>query len=196
MGPECACGCGETLPEGSSRAYKRGHKQRMIRAENAELARKDKEFFGDADVIPEQPEDPLSAIARDVPDDPEPAIFKKGVKERRSPLKLTPNVRKDVEGKVAFLLLTTSNAIQLIDPVCGGSLLEQSADIAEKLTPILCQSPAVVEWFQKGTSIMMYVELLMVLAPVATTFFNHHLSKAEEPMPETPFTNDYYGIQR
>lgn len=196
MGPSCACGCGETLPEGSTRAYKRGHKRRVIEAENAELAATDGGIFTGADEISGEGESPIFRMAREVENDPEPAIFRKDVKERRTPLKITQTVRRDVEGKVAFMLLATGNAWQLLDPICATELVEQTPNIAAKLTPVLCQSPAVVEWFQRGTSIMMYVELLMALAPVATTFYRHHMSKAPEPVPEVAFGPEYYGVRQ
>jgi hypothetical protein len=192
------------LPEGSLRKYKRGHRARAVKEENIMLARDDPPFFPpDIDeIIADPSEESGSAgkifrVAAQTENDPEPAIFRKDKesRERRTPLKITQTVRKDVEGKIAFMLLATGNAWQLADPICGTVLVEQTADISARLAPILCQSPAVVEWFQKGTSIMMYVELLMALAPVATTFYRHHLSRAEEPVPETPFTNDYYQVR-
>lgn len=192
MRPVCECGCGEFLPEGSLRKYKRGHKRRAIEAENAELAGVDQESPG-VDSI--SPINRLLGLKDSVEDDPAGNTFGKVFKPKPTPKGITPNVRKDVEGKVAFMLITTANAVQLIDPICGGVLARQTAEIAEKVTPILCQSSAVVEWFSKGTSLIMYVELLMALAPVAMTFYSHHLSKATESVPEVPFDNSYYGVR-
>lgn len=195
MGPECACGCGESLPEGSVRQYKRGHKRNSIQAENAMLAGETDVFPG-ADTIGEETprENPFFKIARDNPEarDPSPSPRKR---TRKGSIKITDAIRGDVEGKVALLLLTSANALQLADPVCGGVLLQQAPDIAEKLTPILCQSAAVVEWFQRGTSLIMYVELVMALGPVLATVWQHHLSSNSETVPEVPFTEDWYGVR-
>lgn len=192
MGPECACGCGETLPQGSTRAYKRGHKRRVIEAENKVLAG---QFAVGADEIASETESPIFKMAAEVENDPEPAIYRKGTKQGRAPLRINQAVRRDVEGKIGFMLLATGNAWQLADPICGTVLLEQTPELAAKLTPILCQSSAVVEWFQKGTSIMMYVDLLMALAPVASTFYRHHLSRVPEVNPPVAFDDSYYGVR-
>jgi hypothetical protein len=165
----------------------------MIQQENRELSG-ESELFQGADTVytTDDPENALFRIAQDTPDDPEPSR----ARNRRNPtgIKMTSSVRKDVEGKIAFMLLTTGNAWQLADPTCGTVLVEQTADIASKLTPILCQSPAVVEWFQKGTSLMMYVDLLMALGPLAAAVYRHHFSGAE-PMPEVPYSDEYYGVR-
>ena len=198
MGPECQCGCGELLPEGSLRAYKRGHKRRAIEAENNSIA--GVEPYSSESEMKTDEESPFNRLSALIENDPESATmrkdFGKKIRASASNFKITTGVRKDVEGKLAFMLLMTSNAVQIADPVCGGVLAQQSGEIAEKLTPILCQSPAVVQWFQKGTSIIMYVDLLMALAPVATTVFAHHFSRREEMPPEVPFDDSYYQVRR
>ena len=194
MGPVCRCGCGESLPENSVREYKRGHKARAIKEENLLLAKNDDPFPGVPSISDEPELKGIFKAAKEIPDDPESATMRKNFKSAPK-IKVTQGVRSDVEGKVAFMLIATANAVQLIDPVCGGVLAEQTADIAAKLTPVLCQSSAVVQWFQKGTSLIMYVDLLMVLMPVLATFYSHHISRAVEMAPPVAFDDSYYGVR-
>jgi hypothetical protein len=198
VGPMCECGCGERLPVGSSRAYKRGHKSRV----NRELADQieangvfDGYEFRTHLPYNAEPIDPdymvndamndgtgwetIADAAANVPNDPEGANFWENQSQAqtlfREEFKIPRAVAKDVEGKVAFMLLTTGNAISLVDGVCGGAIVENTGRIAKSLTPILCQSPGVVAWFTKTSNIMLYVNLAMALAPVVMAIASHHL---------------------
>lgn len=173
MANVCACGCGELLPEGSTRQYKRGHKQRAIETP-AETADEYTEVPAEGETEPE----PLSLeeMADAVPDDPEPKDqpeFKV-----QTAIKITAAVRKDVEGKLAFLLMVTGQMWSMPDPVCGPVMLENSPDIAKKLTPIVCQSPQLVRWFRKTSGYLLYLDLLMACWPVLQIIFAHHIAKS------------------
>jgi hypothetical protein len=159
----CQCGCGELLPEESTRQYKRGHK---TRAENPDT------------VFTEETEEPftLDDAARETPDDPPP----KDQQEFKTPkpkTRVTAATRKDIEGKIAFGLMMTGQMWSMTDPVCGNAFLEVSADTARDLTPILCQSPEIVRFLTKTGSYMLWVKLIMTLAPVFQVVFAHHIAK-------------------
>lgn len=167
MANECACGCGEFLPDGSTRQYKRGHRTRS------------------AVVISDPPEDydsesPLTIqdAAELIEDDPAPPLDE--VKPEPPPVRITKTVRKDIEGKVAFMLSMGASAWSMSDPMCGGVLMQQSPDIALRLTPIICQSPEIVKWFRRGGNFMLYVDLFMVMLPVLQVIFAHHVAKSME----------------
>jgi len=138
----------------------------------------------------------INHAAESTPNDPEPADLEAGGgKPYSPPIKITASVRKDIEGKLAFMLSMTANLVQITDSTCGGVIMEQSPAIAQKLTPILCQSPAVVKWFKSGTNFLMYVDLLMALTPVVVSIYTHHMVKQAATMPDTvPFTQQYYGV--
>jgi len=200
VGPLCECGCGEHLPIGSTRKYKRGHKERVNR-ELADQIEANGVFDGyqfrmpnlpynSEPINPFQLNDPtpeswenagwetVQDAARDIPDDPDNANLWENLNEFQPPtfeFRVPKNVVKDVEGKVAFMLMTTSTAIGLVDDVCGNSILENTPKIAKALTPILCQSPGVVQWFTKTSNIMLWANLAMALAPVVMTIASHHL---------------------
>jgi hypothetical protein len=91
--------------------------------------------------------------------------------------KVTPAVRRDIEGKVAFWLLIPGEPWRRVDPYCGQAYLDSIEDIALKATPLLCQSPAVVRWFAKSTTFVQVTELAMACRPVAEAIIAHHVTR-------------------
>ena len=213
VGPLCECGCGERLPIGSTRKYKRGHKAEANR-QLADQMEANGVFDGynfrtelpyNAEPIYVPGIDPIDDIggwetiqdaARDTPDDPEGNLWTKEslndlpqFKEFRIPR----GVARDVEGKVAFLLMTTGSTIGLVDDVCGNAILENTPKIAKALTPVLCQSPGVVAWFTKTSNFMLYINLAMALAPVVMAVASHHLPGGQKD-PEFTVNNGQMDI--
>lgn len=164
----CQCGCGESLPEGSTRQYKRGHKDRVTNPVT------DTGFV--ETPIDESELDTLFSLddaAAQTPDDPEPKTepeFKP-----KSTLKITAALRRDVEGKLAFAFALSGQMWVMADPTCGSAFLNQSPEIAKKLTPIVCQSPDVVRWLTKSSNFMLWVDLFMVCLPVVQIIIAHHI---------------------
>jgi hypothetical protein len=91
--------------------------------------------------------------------------------------RVTPAVRRDIEGKVAFWLLIPAEPWRRVDPYCGQAYLDSIEDIALKATPLLCQSPAVVRWFAKSTTFVQVTELAMACRPVAEAIIAHHVTR-------------------
>jgi len=158
------------LPEGSTRSYKRGHKNRVPItpvssdefSEEGGLADQEETFFT------------LDDAARETPDDPEPKDqpeFK-----AKTEFKITAAVRRDIEGKLAFGFMMLGQAWALPDPPCGMTLVEHSANIAKKATPVLCQSPEVVKWLSKGGKFILWIDLLMAMTPVLQVVYAHHIA--------------------
>ena len=126
---ECHCGCGEFLPIGSKREYKRGHRQRVTENYEDKLAEalpegEGNEFWGDSPT--------LEDIAAITPDDPLPFDLK-NTKGNAPDIKITKRVRDDVEGKIAFMISVTGSMAAMIDPVCGGAFLANGDAVAGKL---------------------------------------------------------------
>lgn len=165
MGPECACGCGGHLPEGSLRKYKNGHKANPVKPRLTVVP----DFEDEAEPFT------LSDAADMTEKDPEPEDTEERVSE--APIRITRAVRKDVEGKLAFMMTLAGSMWVSTDPICGGTFLNQTPEIAAKLTPILCQSPDVVKWFRKSAGYMLYVDLLTVVYPVVQAIYAHHVAK-------------------
>jgi hypothetical protein len=109
------------------------------------------------------------------PDDPPAKHQTSKTRAVRGSVRITAKVRKDVEGKVAFFLSMLTMGVQLRDPYCGRVLDEQSLKIAEKATPIICQSPQLVEWFTKAGGYMLWMDLALAVQPVAWMAVQHHL---------------------
>lgn len=191
MGPVCACGCGEYLPEGSTRNYKRGHKNRAM----DEPKPKDDFFSNSEELDNGAPVFSIFHAAESTPNDPDPADMVEA-NAFSVPIKITASVRKDIEGKLGFMFAMTGNMLQLADPVCGGAILEASPKMAKALMPILCQSPSVVKWFRSSTNYMMYINFLMACAPVFGAIYTHHLA-GRNKTPEQPavaYTPQFYGV--
>lgn len=171
MANVCACGCGQDLPEGSTRQYKRGHKNKDVN-QVAEDGFTETPVDGESELS-----DTLSLedAASATPNDPEPKDqpeFKP-----KTVVKVTAAVRRDVEGKLAFGLALGGQIWVMADPICGGAYLDHTENIAKKLTPIICQSPDVVKWLTKSSNFILYVDLFMAVWPVLQIIFAHHIAK-------------------
>lgn len=166
MGNVCQCGCGDLLPEGSTRQYKRGHKARV---ENPDDAFTEEPTGGGEPFT-------IDDAARETPDDPAPKDQPE-FKPPKTHVRVTAAMKRDIEGKVAFGLMVTGQMWSMTDPVCGNAFLEVSPDAARDLTPILCQSPEVVRFLTKTGNYMLWVRLVMTLAPVFQVVFAHHIAK-------------------
>jgi hypothetical protein len=193
VGPQCQCGCGEHLPVGSIRKYKRGHAQRAHRRESAEIDRQlgqfdgynfqqfpmleDEREYSDESAVPYEinPDGSftIADAAMSTSDDPDTDIWKNVNPAKELPIRAL----KDIEGKLAFMLGTTGGLLNVMDPVCGGAFLAQTKTIAHSLTPIIAQSPGIVAWFSKTSNIMLYINLAMAMWPVMVAIWTHHFSK-------------------
>lgn len=98
-------------------------------------------------------------------------------KPDQPPVKVTAAVRRDIEGKVAFWLLIPAEPWMRVDPYCGQAYADNLENIAVKMTPLLCQSPAIVRWFGKSTTFIQVTELAMACRPVAEAIIAHHVTK-------------------
>lgn len=172
MAPICQCGCGESLPEGSTREYKRGHRNRVP---NPVAGTDFAEVPLDENMEPITELFTIDEAARLTPDDPEPKTepeFKP-----KTVIKVTASVRRDVEGKLAFAMALSGQMWAMVDTVCATAYLEQTPEIAKKLTPIVCQSPDVVKWLTKSSNFILWIDLFMAMYPVLQIVFAHHVAK-------------------
>lgn len=185
----CACGCGESLPEGSTRQYKRGHKDRA----NNPVA--DSGFT--ESPLDGETENELFTIADAAgvtPNDPEPANDTPEFKPK-TVVKVTAAVRRDVEGMLAFTFGMSGQMWQMIDPVCGTVMLENGPNLAKKYTPIICQSPSAVKFLTKSGKFALYLDAAVATWPLVQVIVAHHVSKSvamESPNGQgRPAPNEY-----
>jgi len=169
MANVCACGCGESLPEGSRWQYKRGHKSNPRPAITDEYTEVPLDAEGDETPLT------LDAAAEQVPDDAPPRDVGQPA---RAEIRITARVRRDVEGKLAFLLGIMGQGISMPDPVCGQAIADNAPNIANKLTPVVCQSPDVVKWLTRGGNFIVWLDLVMALWPVLAIVYAHHVAKS------------------
>jgi hypothetical protein len=194
-GPLCNCGCGERLPEGSMRKYKRGHRARVNKALSDEIDRRIANEQFDGYNMPPDPIGPpsyafqhesvnvgldgsftLEDAYNNSEDDPDRDIWADIDPTKELPEKAL----KDIEGKIAFIFGSMAGMLNVVDPVCGGAMVAQTPAIARSLTPIICQSPGIVKWFSKTSNVMLYFNLSMAAWPILLTIWNHHLVNHEE----------------
>jgi hypothetical protein len=62
--------------------------------------------------------------------------------------------------------------------VCGGAILENAENVAEKAVPIICRNPAWLEWFTGSAGFLDVIGLAVALRPVLMTFWGHHVSRS------------------
>lgn len=179
MANACACGCGELLPENSTRQYKRGHKNRPWETPvtgYAETPDVNDETTG---------EFTLEDAIRDTPDDAPPKVQTESDKPKPT-VRITASVRKDIEGKLAFVFGMSGEIWGMVDPVCGMALSEHGATMAKQYTPIVCQSPQMVRALTKGGNFVLWVNAFMATLPVLQIIFAHHIAKTIGVMEMTP----------
>lgn len=190
MANACACGCGELLPENSTRQYKRGHKSRSAEVPTG---------FTEAEFGAEPNEPPPFTIddaTRETPDDPEPQESKQEKPKRQ--VRVTASVRRDIEGKLAFGFGIMAQTWSLADPVCSMALMESGPAMAKAYTPLVCQSPDLVRWLSKGGSFLLWMDALMTTWPLIQVIFAHHIAKTISAMPSpngAPVSPDMYTVQ-
>jgi hypothetical protein len=137
----------------------------------------------------------LEDAANAVPNDPIGASWEAPQQSQQFKVSLPKRVQADIEGKLAFMISTTAMAVSMPDPVCGQALLQNTPDIAKALTPIICQSPGVVAWFQKTSNIMLYVNLAMAMVPFIATVLDHHLPSKNKNQFNGPASNGQMNIK-
>jgi len=190
----CACGCGAPIKAGSNWKYKRGHKSNPPGGVTVLDRSVDVDF--DALATGVELEDLensyLAEMSDTIPDDPAPADADADDEEpqysKDVPVKVTKRVRDDVEGKVAMFLTMLGGGLSMVDPICGTAVLENTPPIAEKLTPILCKSPAIVKYFRSTTGFLLWAELGMACFPLGKAIAQHHLFGPQPgPVPGVDF---------
>jgi len=111
---------------------------------------------------------------------------------KTGPPKLTQAIRGDILAKISLGLEIPGRVWQARDPVCGTAFVEQRPEIAQSLTQIVCQSPALVEWFTgPGGAFMLYLDLMAAVWPVVTMMLAHHVYHTVEAGPGEPVQPDY-----
>lgn len=165
-GPPCQCDCGEFLPYGSTRQFKRGHKENPRPRNRATGSEFDEVFDPDSNWMT------LSDAATSIPNDPDPPE----AKEAKQQIRVTKRVRDDIEGKLAMMFAMVAMLWETKDPVCAPALADSAPDISAKLVPIICKSPEMVRWFTKGGNYTAWLDLMMVLVPFGKVVVSHHIT--------------------
>jgi hypothetical protein len=169
MANMCKCGCGEFLPEGSNREFKRGHKARL---ENPDTVFSDQSDMDEnSTAVPFTIDD----AARDTPDDPEPKDQPEY--KPKTQVRLTSAIRKDIEGKLALFFAVSGESWSMVDPLCGQVLVDNGPNMAKKYTPLLCQSPEVVKWMTKRGNFILWIDALVATGPLLKMAAAHHIMR-------------------
>jgi hypothetical protein len=100
------------------------------------------------------------------------------------PPKVTQQVTRDIEGKLALLLSFPASAAAMFDPVCGGALADNLDNVVRKAVPLIAQSPAAVAWFTRGATFMLWLDLAVALQPVAQAAYAHHVAGTVMALPD------------
>jgi len=219
-GPACACGCGEFLPENSTRQFKRNHDpnkkphtaaglQEWRRAESLATAQDQANGFpavnlgldlnGDPQDTNDIPEWSMDAARDAVPDDPEPSYQDKqttSTEVTKPTMHLTGTQKKDIEAKLLFWLELGTMMLAPLDQVCVPVASQHAPNIAKKMLPIICQSEEMVQWFTKAGNFALWADLAMACWPVISAIIAHHITKTIENKEQQAFVpNDMYSTE-
>lgn len=173
-----------TIPQASEVSQESGGKIVGITEllERAKLA-------GDADDrAPQTPQDtddvviPDDASALDDLLEPDPKPKKRGSSKIRiggnpaAKSRVTVAQRKQVTEALELMQMMLGGALSFRDPHCGGAILKQAHEIAEKATPLICRNPAWVAWFTGSAGFLDVLGLIMAIQPVASAVWGHHVT--------------------
>lgn len=199
----CRCGCGSPVAPGKQ--WVRGHNMRALSGpmsasapDPPQMQRADQPPYRDEDAQSDWWNDesepgPLTydQAAEGIPDDPDPARMPAAGPV--TTIVITRAVRRDIEGKVAFGLMITADLWGLRDPYCANALEDNADKIARRMAPLLCQSPAVVEFFIRQSGFMLAMEFAISLKPVLAAMFAHHITKTVGTPPGLEGPDDQQG---
>lgn len=108
----------------------------------------------------------------------------KASKPQQPTVKVTRTVVADIEGKLTLLLTGPAVFWQMADPLCGGAFADNLDNIVRKAVPLICQSPDAVRWFTKGTTFLLWLDLVWALQPVAQAVYAHHVAATVMILPD------------
>jgi len=101
-------------------------------------------------------------------------------------IRITAGIRADINAKVSMPLEIGGQIWAARDGLCGGTFLTQRPHIADALTDIICDSPALVAWFTGPVGgFMMYLNLAAALWPVLEMLAAHHVYHSVEAAPDS-----------
>lgn len=104
-------------------------------------------------------------------DDPEPSEEAKS----RGTVRVTARVKKEMQDSLEAYLAFGAGMWAMSDPLCGGRLVDQASDIAEKMVPILARNQTAIRYFRSSSSFKDTMDLILALWPVAQMIGKHHL---------------------
>jgi hypothetical protein len=136
--------------------------------------------WGKPSQAPDVPEDdpaPLDEPTDLLEQDPKPAKRQGRSKSNASVShKATAAEKRQIKDALTLIQLTVGGGLQFRDPHCGGAILENADNVAEKAVPIIARNPKWVEWFCGSAGWLDVFGLLMALRPVLGTFWGHHVN--------------------
>lgn len=121
----------------------------------------------------ELPETPVDVL------EPDPKPAKRQSKSRSaatSAHKATAAEKRQIKDALTLMQLTLGGGLQFRDPHCGGLILENAENIADKAVPIIARNPRWVEWFCGSAGWLDVMGLLIALRPVLAGVWGHHVT--------------------
>jgi hypothetical protein len=93
-----------------------------------------------------------------------------------APARAVKALRGELEARLALLLSIPISTAAALDPVCGGAAADQLDSIVRASVPLMMQSAQIVEWFTKGATFLLWIDLAVALQPVALAVYHHHVA--------------------
>jgi hypothetical protein len=133
----------------------------------------------DEESLPPVPDDASSLLEDEdvLPPDPKPGKPRRAKSTRAGAWgKATAAQKRQVADALFLIQSIIGGGLQLRDPVCGGAILENAQNVADKAVPIICRNPAWLRWFTESTGFLDVIALLVALQPVGATIWRHHVT--------------------
>lgn len=199
----CACGCGEPV----TGTWKRGHSQRsksnlqIVRRQGAPRPAPTPVFdagqgrttdlqdaAGDAAseltwFEKEVADSGMGDMAPSLDRDPEPAYMGGGdtaapiSRSSSGSVEIDRKTQRDIEGKLALLLMIPAEGLYMSDPYCAEALQKSLPAMIKAMSPIIAGSPEAVKFFTKSGGWMLWLQLAIASKPFLQAVSAHHITK-------------------
>ena len=90
--------------------------------------------------------------------------------------RVTAAQRRAVHDALDMLITIPAAGLALRDPLCGGAVLDNVADVVDRLTPIVCRNPNMLAFFTESTGYLEWLMLAKAVGPIVKVMWSHHVT--------------------
>jgi hypothetical protein len=110
--------------------------------------------------------------------DPEPSWHERLPKGRS--FQASPEQQADVAAMLALFYSLPGDFLMQVDPYCFGALNANFQAVVDATVPIICRSENLVRFATGGSGMILWIQLMAAIKPIAVAVFQHHVIHSVE----------------